>query len=384
MFIIRAVIITWVALGSLTLLSCERSSSPPVPVTPREPELEVHLKPLMPLMPNRPTHIAADSGGKIYWLQDLDRADDTMFAIDQEGLPQATPLSSAGIAAAMGASGGRGSIHGIAAGSDGTIYFYFQGTHEKRFLACFGRFDPSTSAIRVLAATDHIAEATAMGRSLPLASGAVIGDGKGIWLFLRHTDMWAVFHVDPSAVPPEGSLTLKRAFESVSLDNRPIAMTRDDVEISPAGEDSLFLLDRGNAQLLRVALDGTARLDRSLEGLPSELSTPALDDQSRVLIFAPARAGSAATPALPARDRFGLTEPVTATTRPIDATFPSLLIFHGEKPVRSIGRDRINAYPGFPIYGLRLTQLVAHPAAKSWLTYDSNTGELFLLSIRER
>ena len=102
------------------------------------------------------------------------------------------------------------------------------------------------------------------------------------------------------------------------------------------------------------------------------------------MIFAPARAGSTATPALPARDRFGLAEPVTATTRPMDATFPSLLIFDGDKPVRSIGRDRINAYPGFPIYGLRLTELVAHSAAKSWLTYDSNTGELFLLSIRER
>jgi hypothetical protein len=69
---------------------------------------------------------------------------------------------------------------------------------------------------------------------------------------------------------------------------------------------------------------------------------------------------------------------------PIDATFPSLLIFQSDGTIKSIGRDLINAYPGFPVFGMRLAQLAPHPRASAWLSYDSNSGEFLMLTIRQR
>src|SRR2546428_5668120 len=105
--------------------ACDRNPQrAPVSTTPADTVFELDLKPVTPLLPNRPTHYAVDSFGNIYWVQESDRGDDTMFVIGQGEIPRATQLSALNVAAALGSSEGRGNIHGIAAGAGGGIYFY--------------------------------------------------------------------------------------------------------------------------------------------------------------------------------------------------------------------------------------------------------------------
>ena len=387
------VLVAFIVLLPLALSACERRTPVALTTQPADPQLEIDLKPLTPLLPRRPTHIAADPLGNMYWVQEADRADDTLFVIGAGDIPRATQLSAASIALKLGASGGRGNIHGIAAGNRGEIYFYFQGRLGRQTLAALGQFHPKEGRIRLLAGTDEIASATGMGRSLPLARGTLVADGRNVYLCLRHSDIWAMFRFDPTGLAEEGPIQLTKPFEAVTLDGKPIAMTRPDLALSPAGNGALFLLDPSNARLLRVAPDGVAKLERSLRGLPSILSTPAIDAKGQMLLFAanapplgksaPATQLSRGEPPLlsPAE---ALASPQQGNSQEIDATYPSLLIFQPDGRVKSISRDHINVYPGFPVYAMKLTQLVPHPRASAWLTYDSQSGEFLLLTIRQR
>src|SRR5687768_12606650 len=112
---------------------------------PREPVFDLEMKPLTPLLPNRPTHATVDHLGNVYWVQETDRGDDTMFVIGEGGIPRATQLSVPNIAALLGAAkGSRGNIQGIAAAAEagGDVYFYFHGVQGRRTIACVGTFAP--------------------------------------------------------------------------------------------------------------------------------------------------------------------------------------------------------------------------------------------------
>src|SRR4051812_23252810 len=107
--------------------SCDRDPPRQLPATaPAQPVTDLELKPVTPLIPARQTHLAVDTGGNIYWVQEGDRRDDTMFVIGDGDIPRATQLSAANIAAQLGEPTGRGNIQGIAAaGAD--VYFFFAG-----------------------------------------------------------------------------------------------------------------------------------------------------------------------------------------------------------------------------------------------------------------
>jgi hypothetical protein len=344
-----------------------------VPATrPVEAALDVQLKPLTPLLPNRPTHATVDGFGNVYWVQETDRRDDTMFVIGEGGIPRATQLAAANIAALLGAKdvkdAARGNIHGIAAAPEagGDIYFYFVGVQARRTIACIGAFTPKTERVRILADTDAVAAATGMGRSLPLARGSVVCDGRIVWMWLRHTDNWAMFRIEPGRLPTSGPAKLPRAFESVRLEGRPLELTREDMEIAPAPGGALFLLDIAGGRLVKIAPDGTATIVRSLAGLPKLLSTPAVDRDQNLVLFA----GNGEIIGVKGQDAN-----VAATPEKLDSTYPALLIFKPDKVV-SIGRDHMHAYPGFPIFSTRLRQLVPHPRDGGWISYDAGSGEL--------
>src|SRR5439155_7259479 len=112
-------ILIWLMMVAIALApaACDRRPVASLPSTaPTQPVLELELKPLTPLLPNRITHVAVDPLGNIYWVQETDRADDTLFVIGEGDIPRATQLSVANIAAALGAPGGRGIIQVIAVG----------------------------------------------------------------------------------------------------------------------------------------------------------------------------------------------------------------------------------------------------------------------------
>jgi hypothetical protein len=341
---------------------------------PTETALDLSLKPLTPLLPNRPTHVTVDRFGNVYWVQETDRGDDAMFVIGEGGIPRATQLTVPNVAALLGAgTGARGNIHGIASASDagGDIYFYFQGVEGRRTLACLGAFTPATERVRVLADSDAVAAATGMGRSLPLARGSVCSDGRSVWVWLRHTDNWAVFRLDPSRLPTSGPAQFARAFESVRLGSQTVEMTRDGMEIAPAPGGSLFLLDVPRARLLKIAPDGVATLVRPLAGLPAQLSAPAVDREQNLVLFA----GNGNLIGVKGND-------AAVAAAKVDSTYPAMLIFKPDKVV-SIGRDYMQAYPGFPVFSMRLRQLVPHARDGGWVSYDAGSGELLHVKIVE-
>src|SRR5689334_18929207 len=104
-----------VAAIALAGASCDRQPPRVVSTAPSAPRLALELKPLTPLLPNRPTHVVLDSLGNIYWAQETDRGDDILFIMGEGEIPRATQLSVANVAAAMGASGATGNLQSIAA-----------------------------------------------------------------------------------------------------------------------------------------------------------------------------------------------------------------------------------------------------------------------------
>ena len=190
-------LIVTLALLAPAMCSCDRTPAVPTTLPVAEPAFQLVLKPLTPLLPGRPTHPAVDPLGNIYWVQEADRDDDTLFVIGDGEVPRTTQLSAATISAALGVSGGRGHIQDVVAGPSGEIYFYFYGSVGRQALAAFGRFFPKTGAIQILADTNSLANVSGMGFSLPLRRGRTVTDGKVIWLWLRHTDASAIFRIDP-------------------------------------------------------------------------------------------------------------------------------------------------------------------------------------------
>jgi hypothetical protein len=359
-------------------VACDRETAPGVATTaPTGPSLQLELKPLTPLLPNRPTHVTLDSLGNIYWAQETDRGDDILFVMGEGDIPRATQLSVANIAAAMGYAGATGNLQSVAAAAGGEIFFYFSGAKGRRSLACFGQYSPKNERVRILVDGDALAGATGMGRSLALARGTVVADrGRRVWLWVRHTDAWAVFAIDMPSMPPEGPLALVRAFETVRFAGNAVELNRDEYELSPGPSQTLYWLDPMDAEVRQIDAQGTAKTVRSLVGLPSALSAPVNDRAGKLVTFA-----AAPTQANP------LLEPKTEEQAPmkggLDVTYPAMLIFDG-KDVTAIGRDDILAYAGFPTHGMRLAQLVLHPTEDAWFTYDAGSGELLRLRVRAK
>ena len=360
----------------VALLTASCDSRPPhasTPATAPVPIFQLELKPITPLLPNRPTHFAVDALGNVYWVQETDRGDDTMFVIGQGEIPRATQLSAGNIAAALGVANGRGNIHGIAAGPAGEIYFFFLGSSGRTVLAAFGQYVPRTAKIRIIADSPAIASATAMGRSLPLARGSVLSDQRYVWLWIRHTDSWSLFKLDPTKLPPAGPAPLPRAFDSVKLDNQQIDLTREQYDLSAGPDSNLFLLDAAKGRVLRIDPAGRASLVRSLTNFPSDISTPTVDRTGKMLLFADARSH----PFPPSSaDEAGANPPP-----PI--AYPAMLMFDNEQMI-AIESPQILAYPGYPISGMRLRHMIPNPSQSEWVTYDVGSGELLRLKIREK
>src|SRR5688572_7409786 len=111
----RTILTLLIALPLLSGCGDDRPAVAPA-TRPTATALDLSLKPLTPLLPNRPTHVTVDRFGNVYWVQETDRGDDAMFVIGEGGIPRATQLTVPNVAALLGAgTGARGNIHGVAA-----------------------------------------------------------------------------------------------------------------------------------------------------------------------------------------------------------------------------------------------------------------------------
>ena len=139
-----------------------------------------------------------------------------------------------------------------------------------------------------------------------------------------------------------------------------------------APNSQLYLLDLVKGRLLRIDSTGTASLARSLSKLPSALSTPAVDSSGKMLMFA---ADSKPFPPANADEAEKL--------KPLEVPLPAMLIFDAGR-INAIDRDHVLTYPGYPIFGMRIRQLLPNPSQQEWIGYDAGSGELLRLKIREK
>jgi hypothetical protein len=356
--------------------ACDRKPAAPTFVPPPKdegPSYEIRLEPVTPLSPARLTHVALDTLGNLCWIQETDKGDDTLFIMGDDRVPRAADLSTDRICDALDASGGTGNIQSIAPAPKGEIYFYFLGVKGRKTLACLGLYSNKTAQVRVLADTNTLMDETGLGKSITLARGTVVSRGGSFWLWVRHTDASALHRLRYVDIPPAGYVALERGRLNVRVEGQKVDLTHPDYSISPAGEDSLFWFDRTDAMLYRIDSNGYVKLFKSMVGLPVSLSTPALDAQGRIVIFA------ADAPKSEVKNISQIDLPRLRVTVP----YPAILMLEQDS-LRAIGGDKFEIYPGVSLAAMRLSELLPEPRERAWIAYDANSGELIRMRIAER
>jgi hypothetical protein len=358
------------------LIGCDRT--PPkvaVPATATAPvntapdvdyPLQCELSIVAPLLPKLKTHVAIDPASNIYFVQETEDGGDGMYVVGSGEVSIATPLSSQNILAELGEKGS-GNIQSIAAGADGNIYFFFMGGSKRKTVASFGRYDPRTHLIRILADEARLESSTGMGASLTLASGTVACAGPAVWLWIRHADESRLFSTKFGQIPDEGMLSFQRA-TTVRSRTGPIDMTRDDLKLGGGFGDSLLLVDTWTAALWKIEPSGNAEVLQSLVNLPIALGLPGANPRGEIAMFA-----STSERIEPRVE--GRVVPVDVDTR-----FPALLLFRGNK-VTGIAWDDFIADASFPRATMQFQQTIYDAGRDSWIGYDAASGQLLRLKL---
>jgi hypothetical protein len=360
------------------LAGCDRSP-PPAPTTQSQesqqstPPAPTALGPMRcdvsvvtPILPKRVTHLTIDPLSTVYFLQESDDGGDTLFVLGDSDVSSALPLSSRAVLAAMDEQG-TGNIQSIAAGSDRNVYFYFTGGTNRKTVACLGRFETRTGVIRILARQKELADESDLGASLSLARGDLAPAGRTMWLWLHHTDAYAMFNVPLTEIPADGEISLPLPMILRSADGT-LNPTRGDQQLSPGPKNSVLLVDTWTAALWTIDLSGKADVLQSLVALPQALSAAGANTQGDIAIFA---AGS---------------EPISARVEQrvapvnIDTHYPSLLLLHAGA-LTPIPRDDLHADANFPLYTMQLQQLLYDARRDAWIGYDSASGMIVRLKV---
>jgi hypothetical protein len=336
----------------------------------------VHLRTITQLLPNRPTHVAVDRIGQIFWVQESENEQDVLFMIGDGGIPRATRLTSSNILEALqdaGDSGGRGRgtghIRALVA-AEGGVYFYFYGFRGNTPKACLGQYLPHSGRIRVLSDTPAMEKLSGMGRSLELARSSLVASADIVYLWLRHSDTSTFLAFDSRGIAPMGPIEPRVPFSSVLADGRPLPLTRIEGELSAAPEGGLFLLDLTSALLWEIDRIGEASARLSLIGLPRQLSPAAAVPEGRVLFFA----GDSA--------KVGTEIEIFARRDLPQTDYPALLEVTRNQ-ITAIGREDFRAHAGFPVYTVRFGRLVPESPG-SYLSYDASSGALMRVRIVEQ
>jgi hypothetical protein len=351
---------------ALTILGCDRPSPAPAPAAKRAPTLGVEIQRVTPLPPDRPTHIAPNGKGQAFWVQEADGGGrETVFAISEGNLPIATKFTNSTVLETLAKTDGRGSIQSLAVGSDGKLYFYFSGGTKRQVVAAFGCFAPETGKTQILADTAALARDSRLGDSLALARGSIVRVGDVLWLWLRHEDAYALLSLD---VGRAGS-SLRQTFENVRSNGQEVRLTSATDDLARGPGNSLLYLQRATARLWKIAPLGEATQLADFGDPPSTLSTPALDERGRIILFNPDTATVTDLSSLP-------------TTNPT-IEYPALMILDPDDQQRTLlGRNTFAAPDKINLRTLAPPQLFRDRA--SWLAYDPPTGELLRLRLVER
>jgi len=348
--------------------SCDKADLPVTGGIPFEPPTRpsVEMRLVTQLQANRNTHFTVDQIGNIYWTQENEFGENVVLSIGESGVPRATRLSSGNILKEMGAAGGDGIIQDIRA-AEGAIWFYFTGGKGRASRTCLGQYFPRTGTIRIVADTARLAEVSGMGTSLDLARASLVLAGDKLWIWLRHSDMSSFLALDPREARTAGEIvSIQRPFDHVTVDERQIVLTRDDIDIAAGQGGTLLLLDTKNALIWEVDGFGRGTLRIALTGLPKLMSAPVIVKDQLVMFAADAE---------PMGDPLAI---LNVTHLP-KLQYPALLKIAGDN-ITGIPRDDLRAYSGFPVYAMRVQHLVREGPQRV-IAYDAASGALMRLTL---
>jgi hypothetical protein len=346
--------------------ACDRPGNPVV--LPRKTVAEIRS--VSQLNPNRTVHVAVDSSGKIYYSVETEGGYDGVVAVEDNGLPRATQLTSANVLATMGESfGGNGSIQGLVGGPEGTLWFYFTGGKGRRIRACVGQFNPQTESIGIVFDSKALTDLSSMGDSLPLARGQLVVGGPRVYLLLRHPDAWSLFHFPNQRRALNVEFKLAVPYTKLWDDDRELELTRERYALSPGPGDGLLLMDRQAGAVWKLDSAGRALPRMVLTGLPSELSNPVVLEDGGLMFLAAES------------EPFQADASHIVSRRVPQTIYPALLQIRGDE-IKPIGRDDIQVIGGIPIFALRIRELVPAPDG-SWAGYDQSSGQVVRIRLME-
>jgi hypothetical protein len=381
---------------------CDRK--PQLAVVPQQPQADVpatvpqtmDIRPLSQLTPDQPTHVAADTLGNVYWVQETPNGEDILFVAGQDESPHPTGLTTGSIVAAFGPPPAptskpgafaaarptaSGNIESIAIDSDNGVLFFFSGGIGRSTRICLGRFSPLDQSIQILAGTQALAAAGRMGASVQVARGQIIKpfapptDGPvHYWLWLHHSDAAAFLQFDPRATGRGRSIEFTQAFDQLSGNDPPPSLASDSLEFSAGSDKPLWMIDWHAARLWRVDETGAATPWITLMGLPRELSELIPRPGGIALAFAPVGDPAVGTEGdgQSVRDAHILPVP-----------FPILLAIQQNQIIPVVTSDNIQCRQ-FVVAKLKLRSFVPMSTPNRWIAYDAASGILVQIRLNPK
>jgi hypothetical protein len=378
---------------------CDRKPQLAVVRQPAQPDAPVtvpqtmDIRPLSQLIPDRPTHLAADDLGNVYWVQETPEGEDILFVAGQDESPHPTGLTAGAIVAVFGPppaptsrpgastaapATASGNIESIAVDSDNRVLFFFSGGIGRSTRICLGRFNPLDQSIQILAGTQALAEAGRMGASIQVAQGQIIKPfaqpsdrPMRYWLWLHHSDTAVFLQFDPRAAEPGQPIELTRAFEQLSGKELPPSLASDSLQFSAGSDAPLWMVDWHAARLWRLDETGAATPWTTLMGLPRELSDLMPQPGGIAIAFAPV--GD------PAVGTEGDGQLVTdAHILPVQC--PILLAIQQDRIIPVVTSDNIQG-SRFDVAKLKLRSLVPTSTPRRWIAYDATSGILMRIRL---
>jgi hypothetical protein len=364
--VISALLTTCALLTICAHIACDRAPVPVLdPTTPVKPILE--LTPIAQLKPATLTHLAVDTSDRIYFSQESPDGRDSVFLLDPGGVPKLTSLTTDSIQRLLGIdASARGNVQAIIGASDGAIYFFYAGGTRREAASAIGRYLISTDSMQIVADTARVSEVSQMGHAIALARGRFIA-GNPIRLMLRHPD-------DATLVTIELPQSLSATRPSVNDQVGPIRLTSDSVDVTIAPGGALWVLDRAQGFLYFTDASGFAHPVMSLFGYPKLLSRPHVLPDGRVLIVFAA--------ADPIRPPLGVIDPLQLESQAQNILFPAMMIRRDDQTT-FIQRDDIRAPAGYPVYSLRIDELVPMNRRNHFVAFDHGSGQIVRLRLIE-
>jgi hypothetical protein len=357
----------------LVFTGCNRNppsppETPPVDDSPKS----VDIHPLVPLLPRLQTHYAVDSKGNLYWLQESEppaAGGDLVFVMGVDGVPQTIEdLSVTNLLDKLGLHGAKGAIRSLAIGPDDALNLLFVGSRGADPIYFVAQYIRATRSVRMAIDTAQLMRDSEMGASIELARGSLLSSSTDLWLWLRHTDAFALLNLHNQTA----GVTIARRLDVTPPAGVQKWRLNDESESLSAGPNGmLFFLDRAHVTLWQIDAKGQVASVMSLAGMPQSI-TPPIEINNRLFMLAgPSprfrKAGSAyeqdeapevfAHDALPAMLAYSLTDGTSTW-------------FY---------RDHLHGPESLPLQTLDPRQLKADLSSGTLVTFDAGSGEMLRL-----